>query len=271
VYILLCDETNTQPSETVKFFVYGGLFFPIDKLTILHEKIGLIRKDAGYKQGDKLKFDTQSRPSYVEIEKATEAKRRVVNLCIDCGCKFIVHIILHDIIKNQRPEEKVQRAANYVIGRYNLFLKSVKDYGICIVDNFPCKGEFEYLSQKFSYGLDVKGQTKELDRILLFASTCVGASHANSAMDIVLGSFRYCINAPEKPASTEMLPSIAKMMWHKYANGRLKLIDYGLILRPKIDDIRSPAYRKEYSQLIENVEALFRKPYFASRSWCASH
>jgi len=48
MFILLTDETNTQPTDDIKFFAYGGLFFPIEKLPDLHTEIETIRKEAGY-------------------------------------------------------------------------------------------------------------------------------------------------------------------------------------------------------------------------------
>jgi len=253
--ILLTDETNRQPSRDAKFFVYGGLVLTTEALSTLHAEIEEIRRTAGYRPDDELKFDTRARPAHVTIEEATEAKRQVIESAKRSGCIFIVHVILHDIIANQDPDQQVQWAADYVIGRFNQYLTEVSDDGICIVDNLPNRAELRYLSQKFAHGLTLDtGTCITLDRIKLFASTCIGASHANSVMDIVLGAFRYCINNPRNPyAAREMFGSVASMMWRRRVGEALKVRGRGLILRPEIADIRFEKYRREYETLIEHL------------------
>lgn len=54
LYILLTDETNRCPSEDARFFIYGGLIFPVEHLATLHSKIEYIRLKAGYRAGDSL-------------------------------------------------------------------------------------------------------------------------------------------------------------------------------------------------------------------------
>lgn len=258
MYILLTDETNKQPSDDVKFFVYGGLFFPIDCLPQMHCRIAKIRREFGYQPGDNLKFDTNARPKHVSLEQAKEAKCEVIDLCVDLGCKFIAHIILHDIIRNQNINQQLMWSADYVIGRYNRYLDEVQDDGICILDNLPVQVQFRYLSDKFTRGLSLSNDhTLELNKIKLFAATCLNASHANSAMDIVLGSFRYCVNNPRNiDAARTMMRKVARLMWHKKIGDKLEFGDMGLITRPKFKDITHKPYRDEYDYLYKQLRAL---------------
>jgi len=259
--ILLTDETNRQPGRDAKFFVYGGLVLTTEALSTLHDEIEEIRRTAGYRASDELKFDTRSRPEHVTIKAATEAKRQVIERANQAGCVFIVHVILHDIIRNQDPDQHVQWAADYVIGRFNQYLSEENEDGICVVDNLPNRAEFRYLSEKFAHGLTLDtGTHVSLDRIKLFATTCVGASHANSVMDIVLGAFRYCINNPRYPeAAREMFGSVARMMWGRRVGDTIHVLGRGLILRPEIERIRSEQYRREYKELIEHLGRLLRE------------
>jgi len=256
--ILLTDETNRQPSADAEFFVYGGLVLTTEALSILHARIEDIRRAAGFRPGDELKFDTRARPEHVAIEKCTEAKQQVIESAKQCGCVFIVHVILHSIIACQDADQQVQWAADYVIGRFNQYLEEVRDDGICIVDNLPNRAEFRYLSDKFAHGLKLDTGTHiALDRVKLYASTCIGASHASSAMDIVLGAFRYCINNPRNPhAARQMLGAVASMMWGRRDGGTLHVRGRGLILRPEIKDIRHDAYRDKYNALIAHLKTL---------------
>lgn len=261
MHILLADETNRRPSADCKFFVYGGLLLPVEKLPELHTGVEAIRQETGYKPGDILKFDTRERPTHIPIEKATEAKQKTVSLCITLGCKFIAHVILHDIIKNQDPDQHILWAADSVFGRFHKYLDTVvHDDGIIVVDNLPVKAQFQYLSEKFAYGLHLHdGTDKSLSRIKLFAASCVGASHANSAMDIVLGSFRYCINNPKnRDAAREMIGAVTKLIWHDKTESTLLVIDRGLIPRPRIKDIKVEKYKQEYTDLFVQINTLIK-------------
>lgn len=261
MYMMLTDETNSRPQDNVRFFIYGGLLFPIDVLCDLDREIKAIRDDAGYNACDLLKFDTRVRPAQVDIAACTEAKRRVVEACNALGCTFIVHMILHDIIRAQNIDQQITWAADYVIGRYNQFLQENDDYGICSIDNLPTNGQWRYLGDKFSNGLHLPDGDQALDRIKHFSATCVEASHANSAMDIVLGSFRYCVNSPaNEGAARTMLQSLIPMMWNREVEGVKQIVGKGLILRPPVEEVRSRAYRDEYTNLIARLNQLANPP-----------
>ncbi|MCH8094475.1 MAG: hypothetical protein IH953_07765 [Chloroflexi bacterium] len=255
---MLTDETNRQPSDDVKFFVYGGLALPIEAIEPLHRAIAKIRQDSGYLPGDEFKFDTRSRPENVSIETSGEAKRQVIQACRNSNCVFFVHVILHKIIAKQDPVQQIQWAADYVISRFNMLLGSKSDTGICVIDNLPERGQFQYLTDKFQHGLHLPdGDSLPLDRIRLYAATTVGAGHVNSAMDIVLGAFRYCINNPKNPqAASEMLSNLVPMMWGRRENDVYHVLDRGLILRPPIERISNASFREEYKALIDQINEL---------------
>jgi hypothetical protein len=259
MYLLVTDETNRRPDGNIRFLAYGGLIIPIERLSEVDTSIRTIRTQAGYRDGDELKFDTRARPDYVPIEAATEAKRAVIRVCHELGCKFIAHVIHHDIIQNQAAAEQIHKAADYVIGRFNMYLASHDADGICLMDNLPDRTEFAYMAQKFQVGLRLpNNNTIRLERIKLYGSTCIGASHANSAMDIILGSFRYCINQPRNvEAAQGMLRNVVDLMWSgRNSNGNLTVGDQGLVLRPHLDRIMSRAIRGEYDDLLERLNQL---------------
>ncbi len=261
--LFFTDETNLQPSPDAKFFVYGGLIIPLERLVELDREVERLRSDCGYKPGDELKFETRARPAHVSVAQATEAKRRLVAACLALDCKFIVHIILHEIVRHQNAEDRVQGAANYVLGRFNYYLNGIGDYGICIVDSLPVRAQFKYLSDKFSFGLDIKGQRRvRLDRIKLFAASCVNASHAHSAIDVVLGCFRYCINNPKSTeVARELMLQVTKMTWHHYdaATDTYHVGGRGLITRPPVKDIKVAEYRAEYETLFAHINDLLKE------------
>lgn len=258
MYILLSDETNRAPSREARFFAYGGLIIPVNQLSKLHNDVATARAANGYRPGDVLKFDTRSRPDHVSIEQSTEAKRATIKACRDVGATFIVYMILHEIMKNRDPRLQVQWAADHVFSRYNIFLSRHDSDGICVIDNLPEPGQFQFLSDKFQRGLHFPDESMvKLDRIRLFASSCVGASHAMSATDVVLGSFRYCINSPKNiEAAADMFSEVIELMWHDKEGNEYDVLEKGLILRPIFDRIRVKEYQREYKALIQKLNWL---------------
>jgi hypothetical protein len=253
---LFTDETNLTPDPTAKFFTYGGLIIAAEKFRELHEGIAKIRSTAGYLPTDNLKFDTRVRPKHIPVEICTGAKREVVQLCIALKCHFIVYVVLHAIGKNKSAEELVRWGANHVIGRFNHYCGLKDSYGAVVVDRLPAGGEYSYLTDKFTKGLEFpEDAAVTLDRIQLFAASTIGASHACSAMDIVLGSFRYCINEPKNVvAAKDMMGNIIQLLWHERSGDTIYALGRGLILAPK--NIKVPAYKHEYEQLVAHINTL---------------
>ena len=135
MYVLFTDETNREPTDNAKFFIYGGLLFPVDIFDTFHNEVEKIRVEAGYKKSDEFKFNTHDRPKYVDFKTCTKAKQKVIELCQSTPCKFIAYIILHDIIKNKDPQENIKWAADALFERYNYYLHLNESTGICVVDN----------------------------------------------------------------------------------------------------------------------------------------
>jgi len=256
MYLLFTDETNLTPDLQAKFFVYGGLFFPVERLIAIDMGIAKIRDEYGYRPSDPLKFDTRSRPDHVSFDNSTKAKEEVIQLCIKQECKFIAYVALHAIIKNAKQYQIIHNGANHVIGRFNKYLHDNNDFGICVVDRLSSSDEYKYLVEKFCLGLDfLDSPSVVLDRVKLFTSSCNNASHASSAMDIVLGSFRYCINQPKNiDAAKKMMLNIVKMIWHTRVGENIHAMDKGLIFRPK--EIQVPQYKAEYKTLLDHINAL---------------
>jgi hypothetical protein len=253
---LFTDETNLTPDATAKFFAYGGLVIDAARLPELHDGVEKIRRGAGYRAGDELKFDTRARPEHVTIDACTAAKREVIQLCIALETRFIAYVVLHAIAKNKPAMDLVRWGANHVIGRFNYFCSIKNSFGAVIVDRLPAGTEYAYLSDKFSKGLEFpEDPPVRLDRIHLFAASTIGASHACSAMDIVLGSFRYCINDPKNvEAAKEMMANVTRLLWHERRDDEIYAMGRGLIFAPKI--IKWEPYKAEYDHLLAHINAL---------------
>lgn len=256
MYLLLTDETNLNAGGNVKFFSYGGLIVPMAKLPELHARIADIRKANGYLPADRLKFDTNARPKHVSVATATSTKRDVIAACTACDCKFIAYVILHAIARNTPLEKTIQWGADHVIGKFNFFLQCQNTHGIVAMDRLPDGVEFDYLSNKFIGGLTLQeDESVELDRIVLFSSTCINASHLTSAMDIVLGSWRYCINNPmNTSAAKAMMAELTKLIWCVKEGKDIYAFEKGLVIRPK--EVKRDDYRTQYDALLAHVNTL---------------
>ncbi len=257
MYLLLTDETNRQPSTNTRFFIYGGLFFDLVQLPKLDQKIAQIRRRAGYVPTDPFKFNTKSRPKQVATEAHTAAKRELLLACQELDCRFIVNLTHHEIAKNQNQKIQVMWAANRMIGRFNHFLsRYVGDDGICVVDNLPKDTQWNYLREKHTRGLVLPDRETPLDRIRLFAASTINASHVMSAVDVVLGAFRYCVNNPQNvDAARLMMRDVVRLIWHQKVGDTYHLIGRGWIQSPKNLD-EYPTFKPEYDKLAQHINGL---------------
>lgn len=255
MYILATDETNIEPSLEGKFFIYGGIIFKSDKLSSLDAAVREIRAAAGYKEGDLFKFDTHLRPSHVTKKNFDRAKSKILELCENNKVNFIAYLIHHKIIAE---EIKLESAINHLTSGFNKFLEEKNSWGFCVYDRMPhINKQFGLIRENFTKGLKFKNDKRiRLEKILLHSVSCAGASNISSATDIVLGSFRYCINKPRsRPIAKYMIKKISNMVWGDRKGKTIYCIGKGIILRPLKP---RPAYKKDYDDLIAHINSLLK-------------
>jgi hypothetical protein len=183
----------------------------------------------------------------------------VIELCFAAGCKFSVLVLHHAIANKDNAEAKFLWSASHIIGHFNYFLsQEANDYGLVLVDRLPVKAPDQYLADIFASGLAFEGgKRQKLDRLVGLASTCLGASHLCSAIDVVLGTFRFCVNnLSDDPKIKTMLCSVARMLWYHEKDGKKYVSERGLILRPKV--IKVAQYKAHYDELVKNLEGLIQ-------------
>ncbi len=261
MYHLFADETNTSPAtdERIKFFVYGGLIIPEEKLEELDGKVAELRAASGYSPEDSLKFDTHSRPGNVSPETFASIKSEIIKYCIQLDCKMLVYVVLHEIAKNQGLSQTIKWGADHIFQKFNAYLEEKNSVGFAIVDRLSDTAEFKLFTEKFTKGLIYPDEIRPLKRIKMFASSCDNASHYSSVMDIVLGSFRYCINQPfNQTAAKSMMKDLVELIWADKNGENLDPFRKGLTLRPVVDKIKIPEYKKEYELLIDHINSLLK-------------
>lgn len=77
-------------------------------------------------------------------------------------------------------------------------------------------------------------------------------------MDIVLGSFRYCINQPfNQESAKEMIKNITTLLWaDKSGEDSIDPFEKGLTFRPRPEDVKSTVYKQEYKALVDHINSL---------------
>ena len=98
--------------------------------------------------------------------------------------------------------------------------------------------------------------------MILFATTCDGASHISSAVDIVLGTFRTIINKrksePSRELSQSLLYEVAQMMYTGVTqDGQRMLREHGLIFRPR--QYRRSNFQKAENELLNYLASLVKE------------
>jgi hypothetical protein len=262
MYYFITDETNVTPSKASEFFIYGGLVLSDEQLSKLNIEITAIRDRYAFATSDSLKFDTNSRPEHVSSESHANAKNDVIEACYQAGAKFIVYLIHHKIAQGDATNT-AEFALNSVLSAFNSkFLAEKNADGIVIMDRLPDGKAYAMLRSKFQDGLTlVSGTNYKVDRVVLYATTCNGASHISSAVDIVLGGFRWVVNSASKPSpgttQRRIFQNVAKMIYGKQVGDDLRVRDYGLILRP--ETIKSAAYQEQYDNLVAYFVSLLEE------------
>jgi hypothetical protein len=253
MYLMYGDEADPEEGRGQKFFLYGGIFIEHSKVWTAHLQIEELRKKAAFAPQDSLKFATSTRPEAVSAEAHRDIKSAVLALAQELGVIFCAYVFLHAIGRSQEQRDLIiEYGANTVLSRYNEFLTEKDEHGIAKLDRMGKNG-FTYAKAKFQRGLLFGNRDRRLDRIISIGFTCDGASHLASMADIILGSFRYCVNEPEKDkAGKAMLPKLVPLMWTGTKRGKQYVRERGLNLRPK--DVKFAGHQEEFEKLLNRLQ-----------------
>jgi len=248
MYLLYCDESNLDKAEN-NFFVYGGLVIEASVGHSLSQQIDELRKTAGVLREFALKFNPT--PSNLDHGKFIALKQAVIEAAIAHKCVFLSSLILHDIASS--PDDARRKEINRICFHYNCYLSRLKSHGLVLIDRFEDKRINGHVREKFSIGITGLPYSKEhrLDRIIGFHYAAIGQSHFGSIVDIVLGSFRFAVNAFTRndeqrlPTARRLLEIIAPLFYREEASGSLS--ELSLFFSPKI--IKADKFRQRYADL----------------------
>ena len=143
-----------------------------------------------------------------------------------------------------------------MLSTFQTFLEREVETGICLVDRLPYRHGHQSLGEIFQHGLQMpNNRYRILNRVLLLGETTQQESFIGSVVDIVLGSFRYCVNERQNERATRaILPPVVEMMWSHRVGDTVHVREYGLLFRPR--NVEVPAYQEEYEELTQHFTAL---------------
>ncbi len=253
MHVLFADETNTEPTRDVEFFIYGGIVLSAEQVPEVHEGVRNIRSKLGLQHKEPLKF--AGRPNRITADKHLEAKRSVLELLREVEAQFIAYCVHHDVARGVSVGKRNEYALNTVLWGFHRFLVHEKDYGLVVLDQLRPQERY-VVSRLNADGLEMfDGNVVPMPRLTGIATAHVEWSHCLSACDVLLGAFRYCVNKPNTDASVEMFPTVAPLLWHRAdSSGRHSVREYGLFLRPK--DVKAPRIKARYDALVASFKQL---------------
>ncbi|GEM_PF-1979937 len=259
VYLLYTEETGLRRDPKSRFFVYGAMFFPIDALDHMHNLVQRSRDENGFRPGDELRFSAGSRPKHLTKEQHTAARRYIIDGCRQIGARLITTIVLPGVARGRPIGELAGWGVNSALGAFEDLLTQEDATGICVLDRLPFTQPYKYLQTRFQSGVTADGGAiRRLERVQLLSLSCAGASHVASAVDIVTGSLKYCLNEKEPGDSCRaMLPGLLGMVWHGQEGGLIRLRGYGLRFSP--EEVKIPAYQQQYDDLTRRLEGLLKE------------
>jgi len=248
VYLLYCDESNLEEKDN-EFFVYGGLVIDGKAAQSLSLELDSIRQNFKIPKDFILKFNPG--PEHLSHQEFIKLKQTIIEAAITHGCIFLTSLILHNIATS--PDDARRNEINRICYHYDCYLHRPKSHGLVLIDRFEDKQIDGHLRAKFSIGVTGLPYSKDyrLERIVGYHYSAIGQSHFGSIIDIILGSFRFAVNAftrqDEKKleSAKRLLGILSPLFFREASNG--KVSEISLCFSPKI--IKSIKYRQMYSNL----------------------
>jgi hypothetical protein len=255
MYTFLVDETNKN-FESGHFFIVGGLVVRPDQVGSVDDSVRKHAATAGFRSGDRFKFDTNSRPDYVTPEAHTAAKSNVIADLRSIGVRMVTAVVLHDIAKNQKYNKQMNLSLNTITGAYHNLLVTEDASGIVIIDRD--NERYDHLASLYQTGLSyTTGGVKNVnDRIRMFGMTTHNASNLCAANDISLGAFRYCVNTAtgsgRDDVARKIMADLGFLFWRgKDSAGKDSLRGYGFNPQPVV--VNHQPYQLQYESLIDKL------------------
>ncbi len=236
MYVMYADEADQDGSK--EFLIYASVFFPSDQLLKIHKGMIAIRRKYGFKPKDKLKFSPGGVSKDITRQAHTDAKNAVLRLAATHHCKACCYITPHVIAKGQPHDKRLKFGINTLLMKFDQFLRENGNApGVVKFDRTTDFKQEQYFKEIFETGIlfHLSQKTYQLGNIVSIDNTLNGTSHLASLTDIVVGSFRFVINEPNKDlVGVKLLQMLSNILWGiKDEKGVLLVRERGFCIRPK--------------------------------------
>lgn len=244
--LLYCDESNLNSAD-FDFFVYGGIVIDTSAAASLSAAIEQIRLRAGIDPSFVLKFNPG--PSNLNHKQFVQLKRDIIQAAVDHNCAFLTSLILHNIATS--PAVARLNEINRVTLHFNYYLNSVSDHGLVLIDQFTDTQVNHHLREKFLIGVTGMpySNSMRMDRILGFHYAAIGQSHFGSLIDIVIGCFRFAVNAHTRNETQNMATAgvLLTQLSPLFVRTHNRVREVSLFFSPKM--IQAPPFLRRYDDL----------------------
>jgi hypothetical protein len=234
---MYADEADQDAPEK-RYLIYGAIYVPSDAAHELTKTIIAKRVEYGFPPEALLKFSTGTIPTGVTREAHAALKSDLLAAAAEANVRAVCYVVQHDLARTTSKEVKLKWAMNTLVYNFQKFLRNhVNDCGLVFFDRTTDFKQEEYLKELMQHGLPKRdGKRIPIDRIIAANSTQVGLSQLNSLCDVVVGSFRFVFNEPDKDiVGKKLFKQLAKFIWGDISADGKKwyVLDKGLIFRPK--------------------------------------
>ncbi len=194
MHLLYCDETNLEKRKG-DFLIYGGVVVEAQQALALSHAMDKLRARHSVPRDYLLKFNPG--PEGFTHQQFIALKYEVMQLATEHDVKLIAYVVLHDMARS--PDEARRKGINTVCYHFDCVLNRVGGPGMVLIDRFNDEGNAidAHLRDKFTIGitgLPYSAETR-LANIIGFHYSAIGQSHLPSLVDVLLGSFRFAVNA----------------------------------------------------------------------------
>jgi len=227
--------------------VYGGVSIPAANALVLTNAVDVTRQKFSIPRTTLLKFLPV--PEGLTHQEYIEVKQEIIKAAVDNDCKFFTSLILHNVANENARLNEINRISYH----YNCYLSRKNSHGLVLIDRFSDKQIDQHLRNKFALGLVGMpfSETMRLKNIVGFHFSAIGQSDMATVIDIVLGSFRFSINAFTRnddrslPTARKLLELISPLFVRNDSSGCISRLS--LFFSPM--DVRWPAHRQRYANL----------------------
>jgi len=254
--LFYCDESNLN--DATPFLVYGGAVIKSSNALSFSHKIDELRENFEIPPDFNVKFNP--RPKHLNHQQFIDFKQSLIELAIENEVKFIVSIVAHQLAKN--PNIARLYEINRVSYHFDCLLNRTDDTGIVLIDRFSDPKIDHHLREKFSIGISGDrlpfSDSIRLDRIIGFHYSAIGQSHFTSLIDVILGSFRFAINAVLNKKHVKSANTIIELLkpLFLFSKSQIDLISFSY----SPQEIRKKEYRNLYLEVDEFLKKNGLKP-----------